>query len=120
MHGYSYHATPMDEPTLLKHLLNHVPSLLIHDNGALFPIVINSGVTVSVSYVKEDFVELLKPLPFQQMKALTETLDVAGRGTIQWIFNDDAGQVTIIQTEVYYVPDMTMQLLSPQAYFHNI
>jgi len=54
------------------------------------------------------------------MEGLTKTLDIAGKGTIQWIINDDTGKAMIIKTEAYYVPSMSMQLLSPQAYFCHI
>jgi len=54
------------------------------------------------------------------MKGLAEILDIAGRGTLQWLVKDDAGQETSIEMEAYYVPCMTMHLLSPQAYFKQL
>ena len=92
----------------------------MHNETASFLIVIDLGATASVSFVKGDFVEPLKPSPFSQMKGLTETLNVNGCRAIHWILDDDAGQVTIIKTEAYYVLNMMMQLLSPQAYFCDI
>ena len=85
-----------------------------------FPVVVDSGATASVSYCKEDFITPLSPSPFRQMKGLAETLDVEGRGILWWIVNDDSGHELTIETEAYYVPAMSMRLLSPQAYFRGI
>jgi len=108
------------ETKLLQQSINYIPSLLIRDEAQTFPVVVDSGATASVSYCKEDFITPLSPSPFRQMKGLAETLDVEGRGILWWIVNDDSGHELTIETEAYYVPAMSMRLLSPQAYFRGI
>ena len=94
------------------------PTLSSFNVGAetSFPIVIDSGATESVLYIKDP----IRPSPYHQMKGLAKTLDITGKGTTQWNINDDIREVTTIKTEAYYVPGMTMCLLSPKAYFHHI
>ena len=66
------------ESQLLQKLLLHMPMMLVPDSGETSLVVIDSGATVSVTYVKEDFVGTIHPTPFHHMQQLSESLDVMG------------------------------------------
>jgi len=112
--------TCQQEPDLLRKLIQYMPTTLLPDNESSFSVVIDSGATASVSYVKEDFVGTIHPSPFHQMQGLAESLEVMGQGTVQWIVDLDDGKPITIETQAYYVPSMSLRLLSPQDYFHQL
>jgi len=97
-----------------------MPTTLVSDNESTFPIVIDSGATASVMYHKEDYIDTIKLSQFHQMQGLAEHLDIMGHGTIQWIVNLDNGKPITITTQAYNVPSITICLLSPQDYFHQL
>jgi len=53
------------------------------------------------------------------MQGLSESIDVPGKGTVQWIVDLDNGKLKTIETQVYYIPHGTQHLLSPQDYFQQ-
>ena len=101
-------------PTMLKQM----PTCLTAKGG--FNVVFDTGTTKPISFNKDDFIGELRP-PVQPllMRGISQGLHVAGIGMLAWHFLDDAGDVQVIETEGYYIPELSLQLLSPQAYFRE-
>ena len=53
------------------------------------------------------------------MHGISWGLQIARIGLLAWHFLDDSGEVQVIETEGYYVPDLNLHLLSPQLYFQE-
>jgi hypothetical protein len=77
------------------------------------PIVIDSGMTPNCS----DFIDELRPAPMNELNGLSLTTAVGGFGTVEWMIRDLFGTTRTICTQAYYVPQATICLFSPQAYF---
>ena len=80
------------EPTLLRKLIQQMPSMLLPDADAMFPIAIDSGTTASITHVKEDFQEGIQPSPFHHMQGLSKSIDILVKGTVKWIIDLDNGK----------------------------
>jgi hypothetical protein len=94
----------------LVYFLNHSDDL---------PIVINSGATLSLSPNQSDFITKLEPAPMTELNSLGSTMAIEGFGTVEWTIHDLFGTTWTICTQAYYVPQATIRLLSPQAYFQE-
>ena len=51
------------------------------------------------------------------MHGLTNSVKVQGLGWVEWTMRDYFGQVALIRTRAYYIPQAHIRLLSPQTYF---
>jgi hypothetical protein len=78
--------------------------LTYNDN---LPVVFNTGVTISVSPWKEDFISSWDTTSNSglTLRGITAATDVLGVGMVCWILHDDQGQQHLIETKAYYVPD---------------
>jgi hypothetical protein len=81
------------------------------------PIVIDSGATLSLTPNRSDFIGELRPAPMAELNGLSSTTAVEGFGTVEWTIRDLFGTMRTICTQAYYVPQATIRLFSPQAYF---
>jgi hypothetical protein len=54
-----------------------------------------------------------------ELNGLSSTTAVEGYGTVEWTIRDLFGTTRTIRTEAYYVPQATIRLFSPQAYFQE-
>jgi len=84
------------------------------------PIVIDTGASTSITPVLGDFVGDLKPTDIAEVKQLSGNTKVVGKGIVEWEVRDLWNVSKIIRTEAYYIPDATIRLFSPQAYFQRI
>ena len=83
------------------------------------PIVFDTGCSTSVTPFAEDFVSEIKPADIQDLTGLTDAPKVEGFGYVEWPIRDVFGQVAVIKTSAYYVPEATIRLNSPQTYFQE-
>ena len=84
-----------------------------------FDVYCNTGCSIPVTFNSSDFVR--PPEPYSTMLGgIAGGAEVVGKGTIEWHFQDDEGTERTIRTEAYYVPSLTVRLLSPQRYFYDV
>ena len=88
-----------------------------HDDPAHYPIVIDSGASVSVSPNPNDFVGGIHPTQLLDLKGINGTTQVVGQGVVEWTVFDLEDTVRTIRTTAYYVPTASIRLFSPQSYF---
>jgi hypothetical protein len=87
-------------------------------NAGEFPIVIDSGASVTVTPVISDVVGPLRASRLTSLQGLS-VKDIVSEGTIWWSIRDAFGQVHQLQTKAYYVPDAKIRLFLPQQYFEE-
>jgi len=77
-------------------------------------ICIDTGASVCISNDKCDFITF-QPITNQTISGIGSGLNVAGRGTILWNINDDAGnRIKLYISDALYVPTIPICLLCPQ------
>ena len=83
----------------------------------VFPLILDTGASISITPVLSDFVEDLKPPPVQQVHGINSTSKIEGAGTVEWQVNNIDGQSKTIKTFALYLPSAKVRLFSPQDYF---
>jgi hypothetical protein len=83
------------------------------------PIMIDSRATLSLSPNQSDFITKLWPALTTKLNGLSSTMAVEGFSTVEWTIHDLFGTMQTICTQAYYVPQATICLFSPQAYFQE-
>ncbi len=94
-------------------------SVYFTPHSADFPIVIDTGASMSITPCRDDFKGKLDPAPITELHGLNSTSKVCGIGTVCWTVKDIFGVVRTIKTKAYYVPDASIRLFSPQVYFQS-
>jgi hypothetical protein len=87
--------------------------------GQVFPIILDTGASVSVSPIKEDFIDEITTLEDDVIKGLAHNIKVSGFGTIRWIIKDVFGDVMTITTHALFIPEGDVRLFSPQCWFQE-
>ena len=85
-----------------------------------FPIIIDTGASMSLTPCMDDFLGKLDPSPVTELHGLNTTTNVYGIGTVSWSVRDVFGVIRVIKTKAYYVPDASIRLFSPQTYFKSM
>ena len=80
------------------------------------PIVFDTGCSYSVTPFKDDFVDKLQTPKSWSMLGIKEQIDVEAEGWIEWTIRDYEGQVAVIRTRAYYIPEANTRLYCPQQY----
>ena len=81
------------------------------------PTVIDSGASKSLSPFRDDFISFR---PFKAaINGIGATCNIAGIGTVHWNIMDQKGEISIIETEAYFVPAANIRLYSPQNDFKS-
>jgi hypothetical protein len=83
------------------------------------PIVLDTGASTSLTPILSDFIGPLEPAQLSEIRGLTATTKVVGRGKVQWTIRDYWNVTGVIETDAYYVPDASIRLFSPQFYFQE-
>jgi hypothetical protein len=81
------------------------------------PIVLDTGASTSLTPVLSDFIGPLEPAPHNEIRGLTASTRVIGKGKVCWTIRDYWNVTGVIETDAYYVPDALIRLFSPQSYF---
>ena len=88
-----------------------------HTTPTDYPIVIDTGASISVSPNIEDFVDGISDANVKDVRGLNHSTTVHGMGMVEWTVYDVHHSVKTIRTMAFYVPDATIRLFSPQTYF---
>jgi hypothetical protein len=93
------------------------PTVYLSKKRNELPIVIDSGASYSVTPTLDDFLGPIEPCSTKELNGLNTSIKVIGHGTVEWKIQDLFGTVRSIKTKAFYVPDASVRLFSPQAYF---
>ena len=78
-----------------------------------FPVIWDSGASLSVSPCKSDFVgHYTKPSITLKLKGLAKELNIIGQGHVIWAMHDTNGMLRAIKVPAYHVPGCNVRLLS--------
>ena len=98
--------------------LSQCMTVYLSDQGDdLLPIVIDSGASISLTANYNDFVGPIRPATITKLQGLSHTTKVHRVGQVKWTVRDVFRATRTIKTQVYYVPEATIRLFSPQTYF---
>jgi len=82
-------------------------------NDAVFPVIWDSGASVTISPDKSDFVgSMVSPSAITQLKGIAKGLRIEGQGTVRWCVHDAFGNLRTLTLPAYYVPKIRIRLLS--------
>ena len=81
-----------------------------------YPLVLDTGASISITPVLSDFVDGIQTPPVQSVNGLQSSLPVVGAGKVQWTVKDISGTSQIIHTYALYLPSAQVRLFSPQDY----
>jgi hypothetical protein len=93
------------------------PTVYISQKRHELPIVIDSGASYSVTPTLADFIGPIEPCSTKELNGLNASIKVIGHGTVEWKIQDLFGTVRSMKTKAFYVPDASVRLFLPQAYF---
>jgi hypothetical protein len=77
-----------------------------------FPIIWDSGASVSITFDKADFLDYQVPPVMLRLRGLAKGLHIAGTGTIAWTMQDTNGILRTLKLPAYHVPACPARLLS--------
>ena len=83
------------------------------------PIVIDTGCSFSISPFLNDFVTTIEPAKEIEMNGLKDSVAIQGIGWVEWPIRDVFGNVAVIRTRAYYIPEASIRLFSSQVYFQE-
>ena len=81
------------------------------------PIIIDTGASFSLTPFMEDFVSVLDDPDVDELYGPSDSVAVKGSGWVEWKVRDSTGQIALVRTRAYFVPEANVRLLSPQVYF---
>ena len=94
------------------------PAIYVSTNNDELPIVIDTGASCTITPTLSDFTSMpTKPDTTTLGSLTTVQTKVTGQGPIEWDIEDVNGVLKKLRTISYYVPQATIRLFSPQAYF---
>ena len=94
------------------------PAIYVSTNKDDLPIVIDTGASCTITPTLSDFTSFpTKPDTASLGSLTTVQTKVTGQGPIEWDIEDVNGVLKKLRTVSYYVPQATIRLFSPQAYF---
>jgi hypothetical protein len=94
------------------------PAIYVSANKDALPIVIDNGASCTITPTLSDFTSTHTKSDTASLGSLTTVqTKVSGQGPIEWDIEDANGVLKKLRTISYYVPEATIRLFSPQAYF---
>ena len=84
----------------------------------VYPIVFDSGTSISITPVIEDFIGPIHPIMTLICRLMNET-KVEGIGHVRWNVKDVFGKVMTIETDAYLILNTEVRLFSPQVYLQE-
>ena len=90
-----------------------------HVNKCDVPIVFDTGCSFSVTPFLDDFKTPVEETEVKDLTGIKESVLVHGVGWVEWPIRDVFGQIAVVRTQAYYVPDASIRLHSPQSYFNE-
>jgi hypothetical protein len=96
------------------------PAIYVSSNKDDLPIVIDTGASCTITPTLSDFISMPTTPDTATLGSLTTVqTKVTGQGPIEWDIEDVNGIFKKLRTTSYYVPEATIRLFSPQAYFKD-
>ena len=88
----------------------------------IFPVLVDTGCSVSTSGFIEDFDGALIFGAFGAIKTASGLAPIKGFGMVRWETIDDTGAPAIVRVPCFYAPAIQMRLFSPQDYgrYHDL
>lgn len=105
--------------TIHEYLQATGPTFALTQFPQSFPLVLDSGASISITPVLSDFVNGLQPSPIPAVHGIQTSSPVMGAGQVHWKLQDITGNVQTISTFELYLPTAHVRLFSPQHYFRN-
>ena len=102
-------------PSLLERIALLAPSRFrsVIPSDSAFPVIWDSGASVTISPDKNDFVgPIARPSTITQLNGIAKGLRIEGEGTVHWSFHDASGNLRTLELPAYYVPKIRVCLLS--------
>ena len=85
-----------------------------------FPVIFDSGASISVSPYESDFVgELKKPSLTRRLQGIAKGLEIKGEGHVAYSFQDVNGMLRTIKVPALLVPKCQVRLLSTSSYLQT-
>jgi hypothetical protein len=81
------------------------PFSLLNQKSDDIPVVLDTGALTSLTPVLSNFIGPLTQAPIDEIRGLTATTRVVGRGIVQWKICDYCNVTGVVQTLAYYVPE---------------
>ncbi len=79
----------------------------------MMPIIWDSGASMSLSFDRNDFVGVMKPVgKLMRHQGITKGLRIEGQGHVLWPMLDTNGQLRLIKVPAFYAPNCKVRLLS--------
>ena len=82
---------------------------------ARYPIIWDSGASVSITNSKEDFIDFNPEASLSSLNSLSGSHKVQGEGTVEWRFQDGNGMLRAIRMKAYYITESSICLLSTSS-----
>ena len=84
-------------------------------NDASYPIIWDSGASISITNNEIDFVGKIEPLPNFKVKGIANRMKAIGRGEVLWSILDSSGNIRQLRIPAFLVPKTSVRLLSTQS-----
>ncbi len=86
-----------------------------------FPVIWDSGTSISISPNKSDFVGPPKSAPIDiRLQGIAKGLNINGSGHIAWSFVDNKGMLQTLKVPAYFVPAAAVCLLSTTSLLQEL
>lgn len=85
----------------------------------MFPIILDTGASVSISPIKEDFIGGIHELENETIRGFAHDLKISGYGRVRWKLKDVFNNEMVVETNALYIPEGDVRLFSPQAWFQE-
>ena len=89
---------------------------VLHGKQTRYPVIWDSGASISISHCKDDFVGPLESAPVGlKIRGIAKGLYIQGIGHVAWSFVDATGTLRTLKLKAYHVPAAEARLLSTQS-----
>jgi hypothetical protein len=83
---------------------------------AIFPVIWDSGASISVSPSRAEFVGPYIKAPLAaKLMGIAKGMTIEGQGHVMWSFHDTAGMLRVLKVPAYHVPRIRARLLSTSS-----
>ena len=113
--------TPTGPLRNISHAVRATMSAAFNDNTSdkkenRFPVIWDSGASISISFSKKDFIGNIKPSSVgMKLQGIAKGVSIAGQGNVAWAFVDTKGKLRTLKVPALYVPKAKARLLSTSS-----
>jgi hypothetical protein len=91
----------------------------VANSSSTLQIVFDTGCSMSVTPLRQDFVGDLDPSPTESLQGLKGKVRVVGVERVSWTVFDQHGKTRTMKTRACFIPDGNIRLFSPHPYFQE-